>query len=134
MVSREHIGRRGRGSYEDLVGCVAERVKVDELFDLAGETQESGNHDVFKELGQCHHVATGLDGFCCRGPFRWRQRIRLAAELQDGGGDLPVIVRRVHEVVDLGVDQFKDAFLGRLLVPPEQLCRFQSHGPTCRGG
>jgi hypothetical protein len=31
--------KRGRYAYENLVGGVAEGVKVDELFDLSGEAQ-----------------------------------------------------------------------------------------------
>jgi hypothetical protein len=35
--------------------------------------------------------------------------------------DLPIILRGVYEVIDLGIDELKDTLFGRLLVIPEEL-------------
>lgn len=62
-------GVKRKGSpYKDLVGCVTERVKVDELFDLMREPKEGGTHDVFEEAGQGHHITARLGGCLCCSP------------------------------------------------------------------
>lgn len=70
---------------------MTERIEVDELFNLCGQPQQGGVHDIRKEPSQGLHVIAGLDGRSGRHPF---------------------IFSGLDEIVDFGVDNFEDAFLG----------------------
>ena len=48
---REDVERGKKGAYDDLVGCVAEGVEIDEFFDFPGEAEEGRDHDAFEEAG-----------------------------------------------------------------------------------
>ncbi len=91
---------------------MAQRVEVDELLDLAGQAEQGRVHDVGQVARQGLHVVAGLG-----------RRV----------GGHPVVLGRLDEVVDLGVDQLEDALLGRLLVAAELLGGRQRQGPAGRG-
>jgi hypothetical protein len=50
---RRGEGERGKGkkAYDDLVGCVAECVEIDEFFDFPGKAEKGRDHDAFEEAG-----------------------------------------------------------------------------------
>lgn len=85
---------------------MAERIKIDELFDLCGQTKQRGVHDIRQESSQGLHVIAG---------FRWRR------------GRHPFIFSGLDEVVNFGVDYLKDTLLGRFLVIPKFLCCSQRY-------
>lgn len=86
---------------------MTERIKIDELFNLRGQTQQGGVHDIRKKSSQGLHVIAGLDGWRGRHPFIF------------GGLD---------EIVNFGVDNFEDAFLSCFLITSELLSRLQGYG------
>jgi hypothetical protein len=47
----ERGGKKGKRAYDDLVGCVAECVEIDEFFDFPGKAEEGRDHDAFEEAG-----------------------------------------------------------------------------------
>lgn len=45
---------------------------------------------------------------------------------------IPVVLRSIHEVIDLGIDELEYALLGSLLIVPEFFCGHQCNGATSR--
>ena len=87
-----------QGQREDGFCSVRDGVEEHEFFDLGGERQQDGGHDITKILGQ------GLD---VGGWFGWRAWRR------------EVVLGCLDKVVDLGIHELKDALFGRLFVVAE---------------
>ena len=82
-------------------GDVPERFVVDLVFDLLGQANEDGGHDVAQIARELLHVE--------------------ACDVWDVGGQ-PVVLGCFDEVVDLAVDELEDADLGLLLASAELSC------------
>jgi hypothetical protein len=109
VVSGRMIGlrcdREEKTTHENLGGRVAEGVKVDELFDFPWQAQESRVHDVGQISRQCLHVVARLDGWRRRGPTNGVSQMKNGWSWYiKSKGIVPVILGRIDQVVNFGVD------------------------------